>query len=253
MKRLMTLLLILLLTVAASAAAGDPLGVNVRDNDSEYWDKPISIDLKDAEIRQVIQLTFDVAELDVQIADCVEGTVTLKFENVGLIDALESIARVGKLRVRPLRDGYQVDCGEPDPSAESRDKGQLLEFTLTDLTDNSVITQPSLLVLYNSLAEIQVGSVVTEDLDPAGDFFPGDFQPNIRLKTYLDEDPNDPQGGQLRGIFEIAERENGSAATMRMVVHSFEVDLPVHSRDVRVIEVGLGDKRFELTVSRPSR
>ena len=40
---------------------------------------------------------------------------------------------------------------------------------------------------------------------------------------------------------------------MRMAAHSFELDLPAGSVDVRVVELGLGDEKFELTVSRPLR
>jgi hypothetical protein len=38
-----------------------------------------------------------------------------------------------------------------------------------------------------------------------------------------------------------------------MAAHAFQVDLPVGSVDVRVVELSWGDDEFELTVSRPVR
>ena len=250
-RRITMLSIVLVSLVWAAGLPAFPPDVELRAN--PVWDKPISLDLKEAQIRQVIELAFRIAEQPVDIDSCVEGSVSLKFANVSLRDALESIARMGELRVRPTREGYRVDCGVDQELAAPPAEGHLLEFTLTNLVDASVITRPSLLVHYDSLAEIQVGTVPTEDLDPAGEFFPGDAQPSFRLKAYLMEDQEHARAGRLRGIFEMATRETGQSRTMRMAAHSFEVDLPVGSMDVRVVELSLGDEKFELTVSRPAR
>ena len=252
MTRRFTMLLIVFVSLVWTAGTlAFPPDVELRTN--AVWDKPISLDLKEAGIRQVLELAFQIAEQPVVIDACVEGGVSLKFENVSLRDALESIARMGDLRIRPMREGYRVDCGV-DPVLEAPPaEGHLLEFTLTNLVDASVITRPSLLVHYDSLAEIQVGTVPTEDLDPAGEFFPGDAQPSLRLKAYLIEDEEDARAGRLRGILEMAAHDTEQSHTMRMAAHSFEVDLPVGSVDVHVVELSLGGNTFELTVSRPVR
>ena len=252
MTRRYPILLIALvsLTWTASLPAFAP-HVELRAGDA--WDKPISMDLKQAEIKQVLELVFQLVDQPAAIDGCVEGTVSLKFENVALRDALESIARTGDLRVRPMREGYRVDCGADRECAAPAAEGHLLEFTLTNLLDGGLITRPSLQVRYDSLAEIQVGTVQPEDLDPAGEFFPGQAQPSFRLKAYLVEDKTDAHSGTLRGVFEMAVRDRQQPRTMRMAVHSFEIELPVGSSDVRVIELGLGEERYELTVSRSVR
>jgi len=245
------LLIVIVSLVWTAGTFAFPLDVELRAN--ALWDKPISLDLKDAKIRQVLDLAFQIAHQPVVVDACVTGSVSLKFENVSLRDALESIARMGDLRIRPMREGYRVDCGVDQESATPPAEGHLLEFTLTDLADASVITRPSLLVHYDSLAEIQVGTIPTEDLDPAGEFFPGEVQPNFRLKAYLAADKNDARAGRLRGIFEMTVRDTRQSQTVRMEAHAFELYLPMGSVDVRVAELSLGEDDFELTVSRPAR
>ncbi len=251
-RRIALLLILIVFLVGSTASSAFSDDVELRESQTEDWDKMIALDLKQAEIRKVLELVFQIAGQPVTVDGCVEGAVSLKFENVSARDALESIVRMGDLRVRPMREGYSVDCGVDEPLDGPPVEGHLLEFTLTDI-DRVVITRPSLLVHYDSLAEIRVGSVQTEDLDPAGDFFPGDAQPTIRLKAYLREDKTDSQAGQLRGIFEVAVRDDRQAKTMRMAAHSFELELPVGSIDVRVVALSLGEEEFELTVSRPAR
>ena len=48
-------------------------------------------------------------------------------------------------------------------------------------------------------------------------------------------------------------RDTRQSQTVRMAAHAFQVVLPVGSVDVRVVELSLGDDKFELTVSRPVR
>ena len=56
--------------------------------DNALWDEEMALNLTDADVRQVLTLVFQIAEEPVMIDACVSGSVSLKFENVGLRDAL---------------------------------------------------------------------------------------------------------------------------------------------------------------------
>ena len=157
-----------ILSTGLALAAPD---VRLRDDNALWDEEKMALNLKDADVRQVLTLVFQIAEEPVMIDPCVRGSVSLKFENVGLRDALTSIARMGDFTVRPRREGYFVGC--VNRAADRTADGQIIVFRLTNLGDGSVVAQPKLLVAYDSLAEIEIGSLAAPDLDDVGEFFAG--------------------------------------------------------------------------------
>lgn len=247
------LVLVLALACWPGLATAAP-EVTLRD-DNALWDKPIALDLKDAEVRQVLTLVFQIAEEQVLIDPCVQGKVSLKFENVSLRDALSSIARMGEFQVRPRSEGYYVGCAEPAAGGESLDEdAPRIEFRLTKSGDPEPITEPTLIVEYDRLAEIKVGSLPADDLDDVGDFFEGERRPLLRVKIYLHRDEDEIAPDRLRGVMELAARDTTTPhPALRMAARSFELPFPVGSVDVPIARLEVAGETYELTASRPTR
>lgn len=66
--------------------------------------KPINLDVKDADIHDVMRLLADVGDVNIVVADTVQGKVTLHLKRVAWDQAACTIAALHKLRVT-LRDG----------------------------------------------------------------------------------------------------------------------------------------------------
>jgi hypothetical protein len=147
-----------------------------------------------------------------------------------------------------------VSCAEPESgAAATAEDAQLIQFRLTSYGDGSVITEPRLFVAYDSLAEIEVGSLPVEDLDDTGDFFAGDLRPRVRIKVYLDRDEDGIAADRLRGVMELAVRDaSGALPTLRMAAQSFELDLPAGTVDTPIVTLDVAGETYELTASRPA-
>lgn len=232
-------------------ATGIATAGRVQLRDDPIWDKDISLNLLDAEVRQVFMLAFQIADRPVIIDSCVQGRVTLEFENVNLGDALTSLTRLGDWQVRSRSEGYYVGCVGAQPApGDIEGEGHRLDFVLRDVTAGKILTRPSLVVRANSLAEIEAGGVQMEDLDDTGEFYQREVRATLRVKVFLDVAGKGAKPDSLRGLFDITAVDNNDPRLMRAAATGFEVALPPGSIDVAIAAVELGDHRYELTVTR---
>ena len=67
---------------------------------TKYRGAPIDLDVKDADIHDVMRLLADVGNVNIVVADSVTGKVTLKLKHVAWVLAACTIARVQKLEMR---------------------------------------------------------------------------------------------------------------------------------------------------------
>ena len=67
--------------------------------DAKYHGAPIDLDVKDADIHDVMRLLADVGNINIVISDEVQGRVTLRLKRVAWDLAVCTIAATQKLRV----------------------------------------------------------------------------------------------------------------------------------------------------------
>ena len=67
---------------------------------TKHHGAPIDLDVKDADIHDVMRLLADVGNVNIVVADSVTGKVTLKLKRVAWDLAACTIARVHKLEMR---------------------------------------------------------------------------------------------------------------------------------------------------------
>ncbi len=65
--------------------------------DRRFTNRRIDIDMKNADVHNLLRLLAEVAQLNLVVADDVSGSVTLKMKNARWEDVLRAIARVRKL------------------------------------------------------------------------------------------------------------------------------------------------------------
>ncbi len=75
-------------------------------NRKAYYGQPISLDLKDADINNVIRLLADVSNLNIVATDDVQGTITLRLFDVPWDQALDIVLQVQSLE--SVREGNVV-------------------------------------------------------------------------------------------------------------------------------------------------
>ncbi len=88
---------------AADSTAGLNLGGSLAGGSKAYSGQPISLDLKDADINNVIRLLADVSNLNIVATDDVEGTITLRLFDVPWDQALDIVLQVQSLE--SVREG----------------------------------------------------------------------------------------------------------------------------------------------------
>ena len=87
--------------VVASAAIATPAHAERRmcGPGAKYHGAPLDLDVKDADIHDVYRLLADVGNINIVVADTVQGRVTLKLKRVAWDLAACTIASVHKLEV----------------------------------------------------------------------------------------------------------------------------------------------------------
>ena len=88
---------VLLLLVLATPAHADR---DMCKPGTKYRGASIDLDVKDADIHDVMRLLADVGNVNIVVADSVTGKVTLKLKHVAWDLAACTIARVQKLEMR---------------------------------------------------------------------------------------------------------------------------------------------------------
>ncbi len=93
-------------SAAAPAPAGAPLGFGSRSLDATtekvYYGDPMTITLKDADIKDVLRSFAQISGLNVVVQPGVSGTVTVELTNVPWDQALEQVLKINNL-------GYQLE------------------------------------------------------------------------------------------------------------------------------------------------
>jgi len=74
--------------------------------------KPISIDVKDADVHNVLRLLADVGQINLVVSDSVSGRVTLKLKNVPWHQALDVVLKARGLGQERNGNVIQVDTLE---------------------------------------------------------------------------------------------------------------------------------------------
>lgn len=78
---------------------------------------PIDLDVKQADLHNVFRLLAEVGNVSIVVADDVRGDVTLRLRAVPWDQALDTIVRLEKLRLR--RDGTVYTVSRASSSASS--------------------------------------------------------------------------------------------------------------------------------------
>lgn len=98
----------------AAAAAADPRGS--RDSrGSRFNGEPISLDLKDADLKDVLRTFAELEKINIAIDPEIRGSVTIRLENVPWDQALEVILATNGLG--DILEGNVLRVGTPDKLA----------------------------------------------------------------------------------------------------------------------------------------
>jgi type IV pilus assembly protein PilQ len=90
-----------MMTVAKNGNEKTPTAKNERkvlaQEEKEYTGQKISLDFKDADIRNILRLIADVSALNIIVSDSVDGKVTIKLDNVPWDEVLDIILETNNL------------------------------------------------------------------------------------------------------------------------------------------------------------
>jgi len=95
-------------------------GADFLSRKKSYYGQPISLDLKDADIHNVIRLLADVSNLNIVATDDVKGTVTLRLFDVPWDQALDILLQVQNLE--SVREGNVVRISTVKRLREEREE-----------------------------------------------------------------------------------------------------------------------------------
>ncbi len=109
----MRALAIAMLLSTATAHADDTLGREMCTSGTRYRGAALDLDVKDADIRDVLRLLADVGRANMVVADEVSGRVTMRLKKVPWDQILCTIAAVHKLRVTVDRSIVMVTRRSP--------------------------------------------------------------------------------------------------------------------------------------------
>lgn len=270
-----------LAVIAALVVALPAPAAIVQLDEKPIWDTPVTIEMTDATFGEVFEYAFEIAGQPLVVDECVGGKVSLEFTQVQLFDALNTIADLGNFKITPAGNGFVVGCDSSaraaapaPPVVEAvdavdaveialiapaavtavpdapRPDGHRLSFVLRDTTSGEILTQPTLVVESNSLAGIEVGSVRPAGLDDSGRFYLGEPRPSIQVTAYLEVDDGGEAPDRLRGLMELAVRDELVSRVLRAATTGFEIELPLGATEVPVADVELGGHAYVLSVSR---
>jgi type IV pilus secretin PilQ/predicted competence protein len=103
-----------------TAPSMDPLTFGLLGRKTAYYGQPISLDLKDADIHNVIRLLADVSNLNIVATDDVQGTLTLRLFDVPWDQALDILLQVQNLE--SVREGNVVRISTVKRLREEREE-----------------------------------------------------------------------------------------------------------------------------------
>ena len=98
----------------------DALQSDFPPDKKSYYGQPISLDLKDADVHNVIRLLADVSNLNIVATDDVQGTITLRLFDVPWDQALDIVLQVQNLE--SVREGNVVRISTVKRLREEREE-----------------------------------------------------------------------------------------------------------------------------------
>ncbi len=122
----------------------------------EYNGTPVTFNIQDIPVRSALQLIADVSELNIVVADSVQGNVTLRLVNVPWDQALDIV-----LQAKGLDKRSQGNVVWIAPTAEIAQREQALEDARIALEDRSPLVTEYIAINYGSAEEI--AKLLTED------------------------------------------------------------------------------------------
>ncbi|HWT14220.1 MAG TPA: type IV pilus secretin PilQ [Patescibacteria group bacterium] len=122
----------------------------------EYNGTPVTFNIQDIPVRSALQLIADVSELNIVVADSVQGNVTLRLVNVPWDQALDII-----LQAKGLDKRSQGNVVWIAPTAEIAQREQALEDARIALEDRAELVTEYIPVNYGNAEEI--AKLLTED------------------------------------------------------------------------------------------
>ncbi len=126
----------------------------------EYKGTPVTFNIQDIPVRSALQLIADVSELNIVVADSVQGNVTLRLVNVPWDQALDII-----LQAKGLDKRSQGNVVWIAPTAEIAQREQALEDARIALEDRAELVTEYIPINYGSAEEI--ASLLTDDAKEA--------------------------------------------------------------------------------------
>lgn len=115
----------------------------------EYKGTPVTFNIQDIPVRSALQLIADVSELNIVVADSVQGNVTLRLVNVPWDQALDII-----LQAKGLDKRSQGNVVWIAPTAEIAQREQALEDARIALEDRAELVTEYIPINYGNAEEI---------------------------------------------------------------------------------------------------
>jgi type IV pilus assembly protein PilQ len=141
----------------------------------------VSLDVKDAEIRNVLRFLADLGKINVVVSDEVNGRVTLHLRNVPFEDAVRSVLEPKGLAIQQIGEVRYIDTLErltkrQEAEARLAEGKKILAPLRTILIPLSYVRAESVLPLVKTMlserghAEIDVrtNTLIVTDVDPSG-------------------------------------------------------------------------------------
>lgn len=127
----------------------------------EYNGTPVTFNIQDIPVRSALQLIADVSELNIVVADSVQGNVTLRLVNVPWDQALDIV-----LQAKGLDKRSQGNVVWIAPTAEIAQREQALEDARIALEDRAPLVTEYIAINYGSAEEI--ASLLTNAQEASG-------------------------------------------------------------------------------------
>jgi len=97
---------------AAAGQTGETEEVVVEEKEKVYTGQKISLDFKDADVRNVLRLIADVSGLNIIVSDSVKGKLTIKLDNVPWDEVLDIILETNNLGKIWSKSVMRIDTQE---------------------------------------------------------------------------------------------------------------------------------------------
>jgi type IV pilus assembly protein PilQ len=127
----------------------------------EYTGTPLTFNFQDIPVRSVLQLIADVSQLNIVVADSVQGSVTTRLENVPWDQALDIVLQAKGLDKR--RQGGVIWVA---PTEEIAAREQALEDARIAIEDRQPLISEYIAINYGNAKDI--AQLLTEDAKKAG-------------------------------------------------------------------------------------